>query len=119
LWDRVRGQTCALQERVEVAVEEVGLVQRAADGVGKDQAVVVLFGSRVSALGGLAEPVVGKGIDGDARKQNLPPRRLGLELPDQVHGNERRVHVGPAKSEQLAFTHAGLSGRAGSVSWAV
>jgi hypothetical protein len=71
------GQTCALQERVEGAVEEVGLVQRTAGGVGKDQAVV-LFGSRVSALGGLAEPVVGKGIDGDARKQNLPPRRLGL-----------------------------------------
>lgn len=85
------------------------MVQRPADGVGEDEVVLLPFRSRVSALGGLPDPVVGEGLDGDGdtREQDLPARRLGLELPDQVHGPRCEVHVRPSQPEQLTLAHPG------------
>jgi hypothetical protein len=59
------------------------------------------------ALLALPGEVAGECVHRDADEQDLPARRSGLQLLDEMQRSGGEVDVDPSQPEQLAFAHPG------------
>ncbi|HZD71955.1 MAG TPA: hypothetical protein VFA45_24480 [Actinomycetes bacterium] len=104
------GQAGLLQQRVELAAEEVGWVDRPPDRVREHEVVVLPAVAGPPALLVLAVAVQLERLDRDGNQEDLTAGGPSLEPPGQVQRALVEVDVGPAEAEQLALPHPGRQG---------
>ncbi len=101
----MRGRPASSSSGVELALEEVGRVDRAADRVGEHEVVVLPAVAGPPALLDLAVAVQLERLDrGD--QEDLAAGGPPLEPPGQVQRALVEVDIRPAEAEQLALPHA-------------
>ena len=115
---------CALQERFEGSLSEVGGVDGIAAFSGEHEVLIPVETTDLKFLFGLACPVTLEGLQG-ARGQPYVPSLAGLgcrahdvpasvlatrERPTNPDGGEVEVNVRPLERQQLASPYAGVDG---------